>query len=606
MVTISSRILSLRQIILGAATSIVILQFVTTIDAFTGTQCTTLCSSPLLIPITTTPTRNTPQCSSIIAAPLYSVKAPGDQAQTKEQQQQQNQTETKGECPFHSNKDIQTHSSIDEKAEDDDILANAILPEGPSFWEALFGIAINQSPWEYMLQMKRQGYDGVVPVDLKFVGKYNFLLSPESVRAATVESSKLMPRRFSVQLFETLELDRGIVYEQGSRHKRNKKICLPSFEQAQSMESFVEATKAELEDLSQEFSEKIDSSSRNDNIIDVTTNDNPGNNRIDLYAELRRSALNVVLDVSFGLGKEAASNFDKADELSETIAEYLERIVALANEIPPLWQISPRLSYNYVRVTDVVLPNLRNLVSEVIEARRAEGPEAQSKRNRADLLGILVEELEDNADIRSILFDVVIAGSDTTASTATAAIYLLHQSQNLQWLQKARAEAIASNAGIDTPLDKIRSELPLCVAIAKEVLRLYPPVPFVGRTATKTGLLMESYPVTPGDTFCFSPWYLGRDPTQWGDDAAQFNPQRWLDDDSMGGATSTFSWLPFGAGSRGCLGTRLGLTEVVLGVARLLKDFEFDFETEGDLPVKYDLTLNLDGVMGCTIQNRKE
>ena len=49
-------------------------------------------------------------------------------------------------------------------------------PNGPSFFEALFGIAVNGSPWEYMLQMKRQGYDEIVPVDLKFAGDYNFLL----------------------------------------------------------------------------------------------------------------------------------------------------------------------------------------------------------------------------------------------------------------------------------------------------------------------------------------------------------------------------------------------------------------------------------------------
>lgn len=54
--------------------------------------------------------------------------------------------------------------------------------EGPTFLEALIGIAINQSPWEYMLRMKEKGYDGVVPVKLGILGDYNFLLSPEAVR----------------------------------------------------------------------------------------------------------------------------------------------------------------------------------------------------------------------------------------------------------------------------------------------------------------------------------------------------------------------------------------------------------------------------------------
>ena len=81
-----------------------------------------------------------------------------------------------------------------------------------------------------------------------------------------------MPRRFSVPLFEKLELDRGIVYEQGKRHKRNKKLCIPSFEQARSMESFVEATKAELDDLSDEFKKDSCSGSNGKDV--------------DLYAEM--------------------------------------------------------------------------------------------------------------------------------------------------------------------------------------------------------------------------------------------------------------------------------------------------------------------------------
>ena len=466
----------------------------------------------------------------------------------------------------------------------------------PSFLSALLGIALAGSPWDYMLDLRAKGYDGVVPINLGPVGVYNFLLSPESVRAATVEQAATLPRRFSVPLFETLELDRGLVYEQGERHKRHKRICIPSFEQSISMASFVEATRDELDAVGDRFDD-VASSGR----------------MLDLYSEMRRATLNVVLAVTFGLGKKGASSFDRADELSQIIGEYLERIVALANEVPPLWQISPRLSSNYIRVTDFLLPTLRELVAEVISARRQ--LEAKEVIDRADLLSVLVQQDLTDADIRSILFDVVIAGSDTTASTATAALYVLHDPKNAKWLEKAREEAIAKNAGDGVALADIKTELPVSTAVAREILRLYPPVPFVGRTATDDGALCNGlYPVKEGDTFCFSPWFLGRDPKAWGGDlqsekdraeaANQFNPQRWLADGMNGGAPSSFSWLPFGAGPRGCLGTRLGLTEVTLGVSRLLRDYEFEFEQSGPLPVKYDLTLNLDGVMNCRIAKR--
>jgi len=41
---------------------------------------------------------------------------------------------------------------------------------------------------------------------------------------------------------------------------------------------------------------------------------------------------------------------------------------------------------------------------------------------------------------------------------------------------------------------------------------------------------------------------------------------------------------------------------VVLEISRLLLDFEFEFERSGELPVKYALTLNLNGVMCYNIK----
>ena len=48
-------------------------------------------------------------------------------------------------------------------------------PAGPTFWAALFGIAIDQSPWQYMLSMRQQGYGGVTKVPLgPFGGDFFF------------------------------------------------------------------------------------------------------------------------------------------------------------------------------------------------------------------------------------------------------------------------------------------------------------------------------------------------------------------------------------------------------------------------------------------------
>ena len=72
--------------------------------------------------------------------------------------------------------------------------------------------------------------------------------------------------------------------------------------------------------------------------------------------------------------------------------EELEAIVATANEIPPLYQIYPPLSQNYVKVTEKLLPRLRELVAELIDLRR--GELAAGGDAGADLLSLLLRDSE--------------------------------------------------------------------------------------------------------------------------------------------------------------------------------------------------------------------
>ena len=61
-----------------------------------------------------------------------------------------------------------------------------------------------------MLKLKEDGYDGVARVGLGSFGEYFFLQSADAVKSVTLDQADAFPRRFSVPLFETLELDRGI------------------------------------------------------------------------------------------------------------------------------------------------------------------------------------------------------------------------------------------------------------------------------------------------------------------------------------------------------------------------------------------------------------
>ena len=72
------------------------------------------------------------------------------------------------------------------------------MKTGPGFFSALFGIALDGSPWQYMLTMRSQGYGGATRVPLgPFGGDFVFLLEPAVLKQALLEDAEeYFPRRY--------------------------------------------------------------------------------------------------------------------------------------------------------------------------------------------------------------------------------------------------------------------------------------------------------------------------------------------------------------------------------------------------------------------------
>jgi hypothetical protein len=78
-----------------------------------------------------------------------------------------------------------------------------------------------------------------------------------------------------------------------------------------------------------------------------------------------------------------------------------------------------------------------------------------------------------------VLFDCIIAGSDTTASTIAALLFRLYQEPHCRGQVLEELERAGSLDALE--LDEVDEKLPYLQACVKETLRLYPPVPMVGR-----------------------------------------------------------------------------------------------------------------------------
>ncbi|TVU37525.1 hypothetical protein EJB05_10842 [Eragrostis curvula] len=130
------------------------------------------------------------------------------------------------------------------------------------------------------------------------------------------------------------------------------------------------------------------------------------------------------------------------------------------------------------------------------------------------------------------------------------------------------------------------------LATVCESARLSPAGPLLQRCSLKHDLTIESGITVPAGAVLVVPLHLVQmDNSIWGNDASQFNPQRLLGKDAdleemLGlpkssngfnfhpGSVKTQSFLPFGSGSRACVGQKFVILAISMLIASLLRNYE--------------------------------
>ncbi|TVQ39509.1 MAG: cytochrome P450 [Geminicoccaceae bacterium] len=163
-------------------------------------------------------------------------------------------------------------------------------------------------------------------------------------------------------------------------------------------------------------------------------------------------------------------------------------------------------------------------------------------------------------ELRDQFATFIIAGHETTALTLLWAFIMLAESPALQDDLAREAQAVdLAPAAAATATDR----LPLAKAVVQETLRLFPPAFLIVRQAKEADQVGDQA-VAPGDLVSTAPYVLHRHEAHW-DRPTQFDPRRFLP-----GAKppARFTYLPFGAGPRVCIGAQFALTEATLVLAR--------------------------------------
>jgi cytochrome P450 len=200
-------------------------------------------------------------------------------------------------------------------------------------------------------------------------------------------------------------------------------------------------------------------------------------------------------------------------------------------------------------------------------------------------------EFINNDRVHALTLTNVFAGSDTTGITLRAIFYyLMRNPGDMKKLNDELAEQEKlGNFSAENGLvgwNEVR-ELPFLNAVVKEALRCHPAAGLpLERIVPPRGLELHGHHIPGGTIVGLSAWVVHRDKTIFGEDAAQWRPDRWIEASSDQKRLMENSIFAFGAGSRTCIGKNISLLEMYKLVPAILRRFEVRANTKAMINIR--------------------
>ncbi|KAL6070103.1 Cytochrome P450 4V2 [Balamuthia mandrillaris] len=175
------------------------------------------------------------------------------------------------------------------------------------------------------------------------------------------------------------------------------------------------------------------------------------------------------------------------------------------------------------------------------------------------------------------------AGHDTTATLLSGSVAMLSQHPHIQEKLQQEVDRVLGERNVPTKDDI--PELKYLKMVLKETLRMYPPASTSRKL--RAGEKVGPYTLTKDTAFLVSAYVIHHCPKYWPDPEV-FDPERFSPENSKNRDPYTF--LPFLAGPRNCIGQHLAMLEATALLCMLMKRFSFRMAYNQIYQLKYQMT----------------
>jgi cytochrome P450 len=375
------------------------------------------------------------------------------------------------------------------------------LPPGPRMPRWLQAIGWAKRPYPFMKHCQER-YGDLFTLRILHSGTWVFLCDPDDVKKVFTAPAGTLGVALANPLLEPVLGPRSVMLMEEPAHMTRRRLMLPPFHgkrMGTDAEMMAAATREEIARW-------------------------PRGEPFELWPHMQAITQEVIMRSVFGSGD--AARLDRLRGLLHELTRALNepRRLSMAAALGPRW-LSGESGFRAA-----MAPVEEALLEEVDRRRRA------GENGHKDIVSILIDaRYEDGSamskrDLRDELMTLLTDGP-TSSSLAWVFERLLRHPEKLARLQ---AEVVAGEE--DAYMD----------AVVQETLRLCPPVPVVVRRLLKP-MELGGYELPAGTTVAPCVYLIHRNEELY-PQPRHFLPERFLEQ-----PPGTYTWIPFGGGTRRCL-----------------------------------------------------